>query len=106
MATKEKDVVQTTADAPICSRCEGPRDTEGYPKWCKECRAKYRREFRDTEKEMRESRGFAAGCTAMRNAIAIRFQGYGSAIFSGVEAGHIAMKTTSPGDEPVNSNGG
>lgn len=93
-------------DPNACTRCEGPRDTVGYPKWCKECRAKYKREFRATEKEMRESRGFAAGCTAMKHAIAVRFQTFGSAQFSGIEAAHIAMKTGHPGDEPVSSNPG
>jgi predicted amidophosphoribosyltransferase len=52
-----------------CSRCEKALDTAGYPKWCKACRASYKREYESLRTQMGEGRGFAAGVTAMRRLI-------------------------------------
>lgn len=61
------------ADAEKCSKCSETLDTTGYPLWCKVCRAKYRREYDGLRKEISETRGYAAGVTAMRGAIVAHF---------------------------------
>ena len=64
-----QNVSRETGETPSCSRCEKPLDTTGYPKWCKACRAKNQREYQRTLKDMGESRGYAAGLSAMRSFI-------------------------------------
>lgn len=59
-----------------CSRCEKTLDTTGNPRWCKACRAKYQREYRDLESQMTETRGYAAGLSAMREYLAENFARY------------------------------
>ncbi len=73
-----------------CTRCEEALDTEGFPLWCKSCRAKYMREYRSLQRQMKETRGFAAGVAAMRAHIAAHWGQWPSAVFSGTE---IRMKT-------------
>lgn len=76
-----------------CSRCEKPLDTTGYPLWCKACQREYRREYRSLQKQMAETRGFAAGTSAGAAAMkdqAVRwFRQFPHAAFSGAE---IAVK--------------
>jgi len=80
-----------------CSKCGNALDTTGSPKWCRACRAKYKREYDATVKEMTESRGFAAGCTAMREYLAKRFSEYGAAgSFSGIEIAKIIAQAKGP----------
>lgn len=79
-----------------CSKCDGSLDTSGTPHWCKACRAKYKREYDATVKEMTESRGYAAGVTAMRTYLAENFRQYGSAGFSGSEIADTIMQVKGP----------
>ncbi len=79
-----------------CSKCEKALDTEGYPKWCKACRAKYRREYEATKEEMTETRGYAAGCSAMRDFMAGYFQQFGNVKLSGFEVSVMARKAGLP----------
>lgn len=72
-----KDGHLTTEVERACSRCESPLDTTGSPKWCKACRAKNQREYMALRKEMAESRGFAAGVSAMREAVVREFDRLG-----------------------------
>lgn len=76
---------QNTAEAK-CSKCDGLLDTEGYPCWCKACRAKYKREYEATKRQMSESRGYCAGVTAEKNHLARAFEKLGSGMMSGYEA--------------------
>jgi hypothetical protein len=79
-----------------CSKCEGVLDTDGYPKWCKACRAKHRREYEATKKEMGETRGYAAGCSAMREFLADYFKSLGNAHVSGFEASVLVGRAGVP----------
>ncbi len=79
-----------------CGRCESELDTEGSPRWCRKCRAKYQREYQGLRKEMGESRGYAAGCSAMRAFIADYFQQFGNVRLSGVEASIMVRKAGLP----------
>ncbi len=79
-----------------CSRCEEPLDTDGSPRWCKKCRAKYRREYESTKKEMSESRGYAAGQSAMRAALAGYFYRFGGAHFSAAEISVMIQRAPGP----------
>ncbi len=83
-------------DDSICSKCEKALDTEGYPKWCKVCRAKHRREYESTKKEMSETRGYAAGCSAMRDFMVRYFAQFGNVKLSGVEVSVMARKAGLP----------
>jgi hypothetical protein len=75
-----------------CSKCEADLDTDGTPRWCKSCRAKYQREYQATKKEMGESRGFAAGCSAMREFMVGYFRQFGNVRLSGFEVSEMARK--------------
>ncbi len=79
-----------------CSRCELELDTEGTPRWCKKCRAKYQREYQGLRKEMSETRGFAAGCSAMREFLADYFVKFGNVRISGIEASAMTRKAGLP----------
>ncbi len=79
-----------------CSRCELDRDTEGSPPWCKACRAKYQREYQSLKKEMSETRGYAAGCSAMRDFMCGYFQQLGNVKLSGFEVSIMARKAGLP----------
>lgn len=81
----------------VCSKCTKPLDTTGYPRWCLACRAKYKREYESARKEMTESRGFAAGISAMREYLAQNFRKYGSAgAFTGYEIAETIMRAKGP----------
>ncbi len=89
---------------PTCSkikdneiRCNNPLDTTGYPLWCKACRATNKRETEATKKEMTESRGYAAGVSAMRDYLAMKFGEYGAqGGFSGTEIAHYIRQSKGP----------
>jgi hypothetical protein len=91
----------SAADTPTpatCSKCDGALDTEGYPKWCKACRAKHRREYESTRKEMSESRGYAAGVSAMRLHLAGHFERLGAGSFAGYEIAALIRQARGPAD--------
>ncbi len=79
-----------------CGRCTEELDTEGSPRWCKKCRAKYQREYQGLRKEMSETRGYAAGCSAMREFISTYFQQFGNVRISGIEASVMTRKAGLP----------
>lgn len=84
-------------ESTICSKCEGALDTTGYPLWCKSCRAKNKREYEATKKQMQETRGYAAGVSAMRAYLAAQFLKFGTAgSFSGVEISRIIEHCKGP----------
>ncbi len=80
-----------------CRKCGKILDTEGSPRWCKVCRAKYQREYKDIVKEMTESRGFAAGMTAMREYLVANFARYGTqGSFTGAEIAAVIQRAKGP----------
>ena len=68
-----------------CTKCNGPRDTTGYPKWCRKCRAANKRECEKARKDMLESKGFVEGREEMREHLAAGFEELGSSRFTGYE---------------------
>jgi len=76
-------------ESDICTKCEAPLDTTGYPKWCKKCQNAYRKEYNRTKGEMSETRGYAAGRSAEKEFLASRFEAYRIQVFSGPEIAHI-----------------
>lgn len=76
-------------DGAICGR---DLDTEGYPKWCKRCRAKYQREYKAIKDEI----GFAQGVGAMRDCLASEFERLGSGMFSGSECAGFIRNAPGP----------
>ena len=82
---------------PECSKCHAALNTTGYPLWCQACRTKHKRDYEEARKEMRESRGYAAGISAMRDHLAKNFSVYGTAgAFNGAEIAHIIMTCKPP----------
>jgi hypothetical protein len=80
-----------------CSKCEKPLDTDGFPHWCKSCRARYKREYEALRKDMAETRGYAAGVSAMREFVASNFAAYAlPRMFSGAEIAHIVRTCSEP----------
>ena len=88
-------------EKPFCSRCGGDLDTTDYPKWCKDCRKTNKKQWEATRKEMTESRGFAAGVSAMRAYLAKNFdERYGTQTeFTGMEIAHIIRTCKGPDND-------
>lgn len=83
-----------------CSKCEGNLDTAGFPKWCRKCRAAYKREYEALKSDMAETRGFAAGVSAMRAYLAERFAPYTSIQrFTGPEIAGIIRDCQGPSSD-------
>ncbi len=88
---------QITTDVELkCSKCEKDLDTEGSPRWCKTCRAKYQREYQSLRKEMSETRGYAAGCSAMRQFLSDYFMQWPNARISGIEISKMVRSAGVP----------
>lgn len=79
-------------EVPACSKCEEPLDTTGYPKWCKSCRAKHRREYEEVRKKLT----FGEGIAAMRELMADEFDRLGSGKFSGYECADLIRQAPGP----------
>lgn len=94
------EVVAAPTDVVIaaaCSKCDKALDSSGFPHWCKKCRATYRREYDALRKEMSETRGYAAGLSAMREFIATNFAAYAfPRVFTGAEIAHIVRTCADP----------
>jgi hypothetical protein len=89
--------VTTAVVATTCSKCDGKLDSTGFPHWCKACRAKYKRDYEALRGEMSETRGYAAGVSAMREFLAVNFEGYSpTTLFSGPQIGHIIRHCAEP----------
>lgn len=91
-----------TAETPeqLCSKCKTrPRaDSISTNPWCLECRAEYAREYRALKKEMRESRGYAAGQSAMRDHLALMLDRLGSSMINAHDTAQWIRKQTVPED--------
>jgi len=86
-----------------CSRCGKERETTGAPPWCRACRAKYQRDYQALRKEMSESRGFAAGISAMRAYLADTLDKYPAAqTFTGPQIARVIRNVRGP-EMPVES---
>lgn len=88
--------VAEPAAGPLCSRCTEPLDTTGSPTWCKSCRANYQREYKALRAEMTESRGYAAGVSAMRAYLAAQFAKLGSGGFTASEVAALIRQSQGP----------
>lgn len=75
-----------------CSKCEDALDTTGYPKWCKGCRAKYKRDYDKTK----ENLTFGEGISAMRELLVGEFDKLGSGSFSGYEIAQLISQAPGP----------
>lgn len=70
-------------------RCANVLDTEGSPKWCKKCRAKYQREYQALQPELAEKRGYGRGVQQLRNFLVLEFERLGSGAFTGYEIAEL-----------------
>lgn len=90
-----------STDDPVCSKCDGALDTEGYPLWCKKCRATYKREYEALRLNEAEARGFAAGVEAMAKTLQGEFERLGRVQFSGTQAAVAVFHTPRPQFKPA-----
>lgn len=79
-----------------CNKCSAPIDTTGYPKWCKACRAKYKREYTDTVEAMTAARAFNQGVDAFRETLAMEFARHGKAPLTGTQVSWIISNSPRP----------
>jgi hypothetical protein len=79
-----------------CSKCNATLDTIGYPKWCKACRANYRREYEDEKQERLGKKGYARGVEDLRDLLAGEFDRLGSGNFSGAECAYLIRQVPAP----------
>ncbi len=47
-----------------CGKCGNALDTKGSPKWCKECRNTYQRDYKDQQYAEAKTEGYAEGFAA------------------------------------------
>lgn len=64
--------------------------------WCKNCRARYQKEWQATRKEMSEARAFHRGAEAMRGLLADGFAELGYSNFSGYEIADTIRQAMGP----------
>jgi hypothetical protein len=96
--------METQTETPVltCARvgdagevCTNPRAAAGY--WCKPCRAKYQQQYTAVQKQMTETRGFAAGVTAAKHFIANEFDcSIRGATINGHEAARLVRDCRGP----------
>lgn len=80
---------------PPCSRCGEPR--EGKATWCKDCRAKYQREYVAQAAQMAANRGFEIGVKTFRAMMALEFARRGKIHFTGAEVCFAIENAPRPG---------
>lgn len=68
------------AEQKLCAKC-GQKSATSQT-WCKDCRAKYQREWRDREAEMIGARNWQAGANALRKAMTAQLLRAPGALFS------------------------
>ena len=85
-----------TTEAPLCSKCSSQLDTEGYPRWCKNCRATYKREYEALKADRASGKGFLRGIEALRETLAGEFERLGSGNFTAYEVAHLIRQTPAP----------
>lgn len=84
------------AETSKCSKCGEERDTAGYPKWCRACRAKYKRDYEEIVKTMDKGNGFGQGVAAMRELLATEFEKFGLGRFTGDEIATLIRQAPGP----------
>lgn len=82
-----------------CSQCKSgvvskPRGS--YPRWCKECLAKYKRENLTLKLDREGRRGFIQGARGMRQALVDEFARLGMHSFSGDEIAQLIANAPGP----------
>lgn len=79
-----------------CTKCGEPRDTTGYPLWCKACRAKHKKESDEIRRDLLKSQAFRDGSEAMQEYLAAQFERYGPGLFSGTEIAALIQQAPGP----------
>lgn len=72
------------------ARCE--REATATHQWCKKCKAAYQGEYR----ALQLSRAYSDGARAMRQAIAVKFAGFGMMAVAAREVARFAGETELP----------
>lgn len=83
-----------------CSKCSGDLDTTGYPRWCKSCRAEWKREYLQVKAKMEREAAFFRGVDSDRTMLAVEFARLGNAMLSGTEIAHAISFAPRPNYKP------
>ena len=98
MAANAKTQPQPAEQVEKCSNtgCINALDTTGYPKWCKACRAAYKREERVLQEHRYKARGYAAGVKAMREYLVEQFTAARTIMWTGEQLASIVRGCPGP----------
>lgn len=89
-------VEKLKVDDSKCNKCKGILDTDGYPLWCKACRATYKREYNATLSNRDRAVGFHQGIDADRDMLGLEFARLGRAVFNGAQVVFIICQSPRP----------
>ena len=84
----------------LCSQCKvNPRADQAENAtnpWCRECRARYAKEYSILRMDRKQREGFVRGREEMRNMIAREFMRLQVATFSGAEIARLVLQMPGP----------
>jgi hypothetical protein len=82
----------------LCSKCgENPRaDSDSNNPWCKQCRAKYAKEYQENRLQQATAKGFAAGVDAAVQSLAAEFGLHGGAHVTCSEVAQVIQAAPRP----------
>jgi hypothetical protein len=86
---------EETAAEKVCSKCKDANASKGDA-WCKECRSKYQKEYRDMLEWRAERRGLIRGILATKEDAAVYFGQYAGRPFMGAEVASILRALPGP----------
>ena len=96
MATALPPLSRTVEGPPKnCSKCKTATASAGDA-WCKDCRAKYQKEYRDSIEWRAERRGLIRGIQAMRESVVNYFRAYAGRPFLGNEVASVIGSLPGP----------
>lgn len=90
--------VATSTPVEMCSKCgEKPRAyNDSSNPWCKDCLAKYQREYTDMMKRRTSEQAFNRGVAALRSYLVTEFERLASGTFSGYEIAELIANAPRP----------
>ena len=81
----------------LCSRCtKNEVDGDGYPQWCKPCKAAYQKEYQAAKGNRHEAKGFSRGVSAMRENLICQFLRFPVGQFSGQDVARLIKGAIAP----------
>lgn len=80
------EVPPTETAAPVsCCKCGAEMEKDARPRYCKECRSNYQRDYNALQSQMAANKGYEMGVKTFRAMMAAEFARHGKVAFSGSE---------------------